>query len=88
MTWARLQQLWQREEARHRGLPSLQKLTQFILWGHMVRLNLSAGKELVQGSATQKEHGLQGQSFLKTETFQEKFEICEILVIYGPYGQT
>ena len=53
----------------------------------MVRLNLSAGKELVQGSATQKEHGLQGQSFLKTETFQEKFEICEILVIYGPDGQ-
>ena len=49
------------------------------------QLNLSAGKELVQGSATQKEHGLQGQGFLKTEKFQEKFEICEILVIYGPY---
>ena len=38
------------------------------------QLNLSAGKDLVQGSATQKKHGLQGQGFLKTETFQEKFE--------------
>ena len=29
MNWARLQQLWQREEARHRGLPPVQNLTAF-----------------------------------------------------------